>query len=330
MRAPDFWRAQGLMPLLLAPFGAAYGAVAAKRLAHPGPRAGLPAIVVGGLTAGGDGKTPAAIALAGICAAQGERPAFVTRGYARRRAHGEPFAVDPARHGADEAGDEALLLARHGLTIVGADRVASATLARALGATVLVLDDGFHSRRLATDFSLLAIDSDYGAGNGRCLPAGPLRAPLAAQLAAADALALIGAGAAGRNLTRGWAKPLFDARLVPDEASADLLKGVRVAAFAGVARPEKFFQTLREAGAEIVATRAFPDHHRFRAADLAALAALGKAANAHLVTTEKDATRLRGAPLPFSVLPVRLAFTQADAVATALAEALGRARLRAS
>ncbi|MCQ4188911.1 tetraacyldisaccharide 4'-kinase, partial [Methylocystis suflitae] len=188
MRAPAFWREDGATARLLSPLGALYDAIARKRLAREAPRANLPTIVIGGLTAGGDGKTPLAIALARRLKAAGERPALLTRGYRRRRGGTSSFVVDLTRHGADEIGDEALLLARVAPTIVGADRLASADLAQRLGATVVILDDGFHSRRVAPDLTLIVIDSDYGAGNSRCIPAGPLRAPLDAQLAAADIL----------------------------------------------------------------------------------------------------------------------------------------------
>ncbi|WP_442754477.1 tetraacyldisaccharide 4'-kinase [Methylocystis sp. JAN1] len=331
MRAPEFWRADGILPRLLSPLGAAYGAVATKRLLRRPPCAALPTVVIGGLTAGGDGKTPTAIALAGMLAANGEKPALLTRGHGRPLgARPEPFAVDLAKHDSDATGDEALLLARHALTIVGADRAESGRLARALGATVLVLDDGFHSRRLAADLSLLVIDAAYGAGAGRCIPAGPLRAPLAAQLAAADALVVIGDGAAGRDLARRRAKPVFNASIVPDEATAGRLQGARVVAFAGTGRPEKFFDTLKEAGADIVATRRFSDHHRFSEAEISCLAALQQRFCARLVTTEKDAVRLRGSALSFDVLPIGLAFENSDALSAAMAEALERGRLRAS
>ncbi|WP_457796072.1 tetraacyldisaccharide 4'-kinase [Methylocystis sp. S23] len=381
MRAPGFWRADGVVPRLLSPLGALYGAVAARRLRGDPPRAVLPTIVVGGLTAGGDGKTPTAIALAELLAAQGERPALLTRGYGRaqdRPAFGmvppylpftgrsavedrrvgrpnellphpallrratlpvkgrdslapsvvaEPFAVDLARHDADSAGDEALLLARHALTIVGADRAASAELAHMLGATVLVLDDGLHSRRLAPNLSLLIVDAAHGAGNGRCIPAGPLRAPLDAQFAAADALVVVGEGAAGRELASRCKKRVFDARIVPDPEIAGRLRGARVVAFAGIGRPEKFFESMRMIGAEVVATRGFPDHHRFSAKDAADLAALQRRHGARLVTTEKDAMRLAGSALPFEFLPIRLAFAEADAVSAALEAALQCARV---
>lgn len=329
MRAPGFWRADGILPLLLSPVGALYGALAARRLHRDAPRAALPTIVIGGLTAGGDGKTPLAILIEQLLAARGEVPALLTRGYGGSPARAQPFAAHPS----DEAhmlGDEALLLAYHGLTIVGADRAASARLAQEKGATVLVLDDGFQSRRLAPDLAILAIDSDYGPGNGLCIPAGPLRAPLEAQLTAADALVLIGDGAAGKAIAARVGKPVFQAQIVPDGQIARELKGSRVVAFAGIGRPEKFFKTLRDTGADVVATRSFPDHHRFSDADVAALDALRRSHQARLVTTLKDAMRLDRRSLDVCALPISLASPDMDGFAAFVAEALQRARLRAS
>lgn len=320
MRAPGFWRDDGAAARLLSPLGAVYGGVARRRLARTAPRASLPAIVVGGLTAGGDGKTPLAIALAQRLHAAGERPAILTRGY-RRRADGPcSFAVDPDRHDADDVGDEALLLARIAPTIVGADRIAGAALARRLGASVVVLDDGFHSRRIAPDLTLVAIDSDYGAGNGRCMPAGPLRAPLDAQLAAADMLVVIGDGARGRDIAARANKPVVAANLVPDPDAVEAIRGMRVVAFAGVARPEKFFNLLEKCGAEAAARLSFDDHRRFTERDYATLSKLRQAHGARLVTTEKDAARMgdRFATLGAETLPVTLAFDDAAALDQAL------------
>jgi tetraacyldisaccharide 4'-kinase len=324
LRAPVFWDADGLVPRLLSPLAALYGAVAARRLRRKAPRLRLPAIAIGGLTVGGDGKTPTAIALADLLAAQGERPALLTRGYGRCAAHAAPFAVGP-RHSVEETGDEALLLARHGLTIVGADRAAAAELARDMGATALILDDGFHSRAIAPDVGLLVVDSHYGAGNGRCLPAGPLRAPLAAQFAAADALVVIGGGAAGGVAERAE-KPAFRATLVPPP-SAQGVAGLRLVAFAGIGRPEKFFAMLEGIGADLVARRAFADHHRYGAGDLARLEALARRHDARLVTTEKDAVRLPPDAPPVEVVPVRLVFAGAESLGATLAVRLEAARL---
>ncbi|MGZ9410658.1 MAG: tetraacyldisaccharide 4'-kinase, partial [Methylocystis sp.] len=313
MRAPAFWREDGVAARLLSPLGALYGDIARKRLARDAARANLPTIVIGGLTAGGDGKTPLAIAIAQRLKAAGERPALITRGYRRRRGGTSSFVVDVTRHGADEIGDEALLLARVAPTIVGADRIASAALAQRLGATVVILDDGFHSRRIAPDLTLIAIDTDYGAGNGRCMPAGPLRAPLDAQLAAADILVVIGDGLPGRDIAARANKPILAARLAPDANAADAMQGARVVAFVGIARPEKFFNLLEASGAEVAARVSFGDHSQFTQRDYATLSKLRQEQGARLVTTEKDAARMGGqlATLGVDTLPVTLVFDDA-------------------
>lgn len=317
-RAPAFWRSDGIAPSLLAPVAALYGAVAARRLRRSAPRALLPTIVIGGLTAGGDGKTPLAMALVRRLADMGARPALLTRGYGRRHRSNAPVLVDPMRHDARDVGDEALLLARVAPTIVCADRVASARLAADLGATILVLDDGFHSRALAPDLALLAIDACYGGGNGSCLPAGPLRAPLDAQMAAADALVIIGDGDDSAKLVERFDKIILRARLAPDPVVARTLAGARVVAFAGIARPEKFFDALRDLGAEIVATRAYADHHPLTEREIGDLKALARMQDARLITTEKDAARGVGV----DCLPVRLEFNDEDAIDAVLASVM--------
>jgi len=317
MRAPEFWRRAPASPLALAlaPLGAIYGAVAAARMARPGARADLPTIVVGGLTLGGDGKTPAALAIGALLAQMGERPFFLTRGYGRRDARRAPFLVDPKNHCAREAGDEALLLARRAPTIVGVDRAKSARLARELGATALILDDGLHSRRLEADLAFAVVDGSYGAGNGLCPPAGPLRAPLQRQLAAVDALILIGDGAAGEVVAKGAqaaGKAVFHARVTPLSRP---LAGVRALAFAGVARPEKFFAALQAAGVEIVGRRSFADHRFYAEREIAALAREAERLGATMITTEKDAARLSAHwRSRVAVLPIEFVFAQTEAL----------------
>jgi tetraacyldisaccharide 4'-kinase len=324
MRAPAFWRETGGAGMLLAPLGRVYGALAAHRMARAGERADVPVLCVGNFTAGGAGKTPTAIALAEALRELGWRPAFLSRGYGG--AVREPIRVDLSRHTHQLTGDEPLLLARHAPTVVSPDRVAGAKLAAALG-DVIVMDDGLQNPALAKDLRIAVVDGQYGVGNGRCIPAGPLRAPLAAQLGDVEAVLVIGEGAPGAEVAReaqAAGATVLHADLTPDPKAIAALRRDRVFAFAGIGRPDKMFDTLRDAGVTVAEQRAFPDHHRFTRADAAAL--LGQARTRKLtpVTTEKDLVRLRDVLAPgeegmLRVLPVRLAFRDPAALKALLA-----------
>ena len=294
MREPAFWwRPAGPAAALLSPLGAIYGAAASWRMAQPGRAAGVPVICVGNLTLGGAGKTPAAIAVAQILEAAGRRPFVLSRGYGG--ALKGPARVDPALHHSADVGDEPLLLARFAPTIVARDRAVGADAAHAAGAGAIVMDDGFQSPQPRKDRSLLVIDGRRGTGNGMVFPAGPLRAPLAAQLRRADALLVIGEGTAGEAVAaQARNLPVFHGRLEPDAQVLAALKGRPVLAFAGIGDPEKFFATLRDAGIEIAAAVAFPDHHRYRRFEARDL--IERAGREALVpvTTEKDLARLYG------------------------------------
>lgn len=291
MRAPDFWQRRGALPLLLAPVAGLYAALGAlrRRLVRPW-RAGVPVICVGALTVGGAGKTPTAIAVARALTDQGRRPHVVSRGY-KGRLRG-PVRVDPATHAAREVGDEPLLLAVAAPTWVARNRVAGAKAAIAAGADVIVLDDGYQNPALAKDLSIVVIDGGQGLGNGRRLPAGPLRETPASGFARAQAVVLIGRDATGiaARVPRGL--PLLRARLLPVAADATPLGGRRVLAFAGIGRPDKFFDTLSEAGAKVVKRNAFPDHHPYAGPDVEAMIAEALRLDAIPVTTAKDAVRL--------------------------------------
>jgi tetraacyldisaccharide 4'-kinase len=298
MREPAFWRKPaGAAAALLAPFAAVYGAVAASRLHQPGQRAGIPVICVGNLTLGGAGKTPTALAVGALLKAAETRPFFLTRGYGGRLSG--PVQVDLASHTASDVGDEPLLLAHTAPTIVARNRVAGAAAARATGATVIVMDDGFQNPSLAKDLSIIVIDSQSGIGNGRVFPAGPLRAPVDAQLDRAQALMVIGEGdgaAATITTARKRSIPIFTAHLTPAPSDIAALAGKPVLAFAGIGDPEKFFATLIAADIDVRIRRAFADHHPYTGSDAAALLAEAQAGGLVPVTTEKDIARLAGNP----------------------------------
>jgi tetraacyldisaccharide 4'-kinase len=334
LRAPAFWwREPGLAAKLLTPAGALYGAVATQRLAAKGERAAVPVICVGDPTLGGGGKTPTVIALAKTLHAAGEGPFIISRGYGGDLSG--PIEVDAARMSAREIGDEPLLLAAAAPTVVAVDRIAGAKLAAAKGASVLLLDDGFHNPSLEKDFSLLVIDGESGLGNGRVFPAGPLRAPFAAQVARARAVVVVGTGEAGVRAAasaKSAGAAVLEARLAPGSDVARSLTGRRLLAFAGIARPEKFFKTLDALGADVVTRRAFPDHYPFSAADAAALLEQASSARLQLATTEKDLARMKGDPALGDLmsrtiaLPVRIEFLEPSLVEKLLADALQRRR----
>jgi len=291
LAAPAFWDSRpGLAALALSPLAALYGAVAARRLGGPGTRAPVPVLCIGNPTLGGAGKTPTALALAALLERDGRRPGFLTRGHGGRLAG--PVLVDPAAHTARDVGDEALLLAAQAPAIVARDRPAGAALLAGLGRDVVVMDDGFQNPSLVKDFALLVLDGEAGVGNGRVFPAGPLRAPLSAQLARADAILVVGDGRAEAAVAAGAGLPVFRAALAP--VGAEALRGVPALAFCGIGRPQKFWRSLEEAGVEVVERRAFPDHHDFSGAECASLLARAKARGLVPVTTAKDAARLAG------------------------------------
>ncbi|HUU65737.1 MAG TPA: tetraacyldisaccharide 4'-kinase [Methyloceanibacter sp.] len=292
LEAPSWWyRKQDVLASILAPLGALYGRIAAGRMAKdPAYRSRLPVLCIGNFTAGGGGKTPTAIAVATTLKAMGRTPAFLTRGYGGA-AKG---VVRVAGQGADEVGDEALLLAEIAPTFVSADRVVGAKAIEASDADIIVMDDGFQNPSLAKDISLIVVDAASGLGNGRVMPAGPLRAPLAGQLARADALAVIGEGNKAASLIDTFeraGKPVLHAKIAPD-CDARWLGVLPVIGFAGIARPAKFFATLRGNGARLVESHPFPDHHRFKEREARRLLKAADDKGAMLVTTQKDWARL--------------------------------------
>lgn len=310
MRAPAFWmKRPGVRSMLLRPLGALYAAATARRMTQAGERVPVPVISVGNLNAGGTGKTPVVIALQQMLQALGEAPHVISRGYGGHL-HG-PVRVHERHHHADAVGDEPLLLSAFGPVWVARDRAAGARAAVADGAGLLVLDDAHQNPSLEKDLSLVVVDAAVGFGNRLCIPAGPLREPVAAGLARADALVVIGtAGERADFLAReGPVLPVLEAELRP-LATGMPWEGLRVLAFAGIGRPEKMFATLRALGADVAQTVALADHQLLTPALMQRLEREASALNARLVTTEKDAMRLPPARrASVLTLPVRLAFS---------------------
>lgn len=328
MQTPRFWnRRIGILACVLAPFGALYNMAGRMRQRQkPDPlQPTCDVVCIGNINVGGTGKTPATIAIAQAIQAAGKTPVVVSKGYKGKA--DKPVLVDPKVHTAADVGDEPLLLSAFCQVVVGQNRAESARFAETLGADIVLLDDGFQDPKIRKDLSIVVVNAKDGFGNGLCLPAGPLREPVRIGVKRADAVIAIGTQGdcttffanhpAIENLASftGAVKPL---------ATGMLWEGRRVFAFAGIGKPEKFFDTLRALGADVVGAEPLADHQFLTGPLLTRLSAQSKMLGAQMVTTEKDAVRL---PQEFRTqvltLPVRLTFRDPEGILDLLKLHLG-------
>lgn len=306
MNPPDFWNQPTIhwRHLWLLPLAWLYDFGRWLRLKFSRPTLlPIPVICIGNINAGGTGKTPTALWLASLLKPTGKRIFFLSRGYGGK--WDGPVMVDPKRHLAHEVGDEPLLLAKSCPTIIAKDRRKGAKMAIELGAELIIMDDGMQNPQLHKDLQLVVVDGAVGFGNCSVMPLGPLRQNLPSGLNQADVFIMIGNPKIElRQRLEATGKPILMAKFQTDQS---LVKGKRLVAFCGIGRPSKFFETLKQAGANLVGEQAFPDHHPFNDTELEGVYAVASQKGAQLITTEKDATRLPSTwQMLVQILPVSL------------------------
>ena len=296
MRPPEFWNYKDgrdsapMLRLLLTPISWIYGWAAARRIKTTvSYDSGIPVICVGNATLGGTGKTPVAIYLLKSLRRMGLDAVGLTRGYGGTEKG--PIPVH-SKHTSDHVGDEPLLLARHAPVWVAAGRDDGARAARSHGAAVIVMDDGHQNPLLKKTLSLMVVDAETGFGNGCVFPAGPLREKLSDSLERADAVILM-KPSSEYEISDDLTQQLKGKVVVPAflEPTAPPPSG-KLYAFAGIGRPNKFFDSLRRHGGEIVEEIPYADHYKYKDEDIENLFLLAAEYEAALITTEKDYVRL--------------------------------------
>ena len=327
MREPRFWardvdpksrEGAPLFRILCTPAAWLYASITKRKIEGTEPqKVTAKVICVGNLSAGGVGKSPVVAGLRKhIEEKYGLRVATLSRGY-KGKLKG-PLKVDPSRHTAADVGDEPSMHAQNGETWIGADRAAAGTAMNEEGVELILMDDGHQNPGLHKDLSLIVVDSMAGFGNGYVIPKGPLREPILEGLSRADAVITMGDGDPPAIIF-DTGLPVFNARITP----TGHLEKDRYVAFAGIGRPEKFFDTLTSMDVELEDAIPYPDHYAFKQSDLKYLRRLASERNAQLITTEKDFVRL---PIDdrhdIDVLPIEIQFDQLEALDKLIADVI--------
>ena len=285
MKTPKYWQSNSFISKLLTPLGYIYGALTGLRIKlKKSKKAEIPVICIGNITAGGTGKTPVSISVAKLLSGEMFHPYFVSRGYGGKL---QNVIVNNKKHTAHDVGDEPLLLSAQAPVVVNADRYKAAQTATEQGADVVIMDDGFQNPGLHKDLSFLVFDGHYGIGNGKIIPAGPLRETLENGIKRADAVIILGKDK--HNLAQRCGLPVFFGHT---EAAQTTINNQDVIAFAGIGHPQKFYHTLKQQGFNVVKTIDFPDHHFYTREDLDAIVKEAQKLNAQIYTTGKDFVKI--------------------------------------
>lgn len=312
---PSWWyrNPQSIVGQILQPVAWIYGSIAARRFQRePSTRLPIPVICIGNFTAGGTGKTPLAIWMARCLADMQLKPVFLSRGYGGRMSG--PHLVQPDIDRAIVVGDEPLLLAAHAPVVVAKDRGRGGTyiVSQKLG-DVIIMDDGLQNPSLHKDLVVSVVSAERGVGNAKVIPAGPLRAPLAQQLARTDVI-VVNQGTAPSAASEGathsqlpaWRPEEFGglvaAACVRARDESEWVRDRPLLAFAGIGNPDRFFNLLHQLGGDVCQTRTYRDHQPISDDEAIALVRDADELGCQLVTTEKDIVRLDPTSAPQAAL----------------------------
>ena len=286
MKTPSYWKDLNLLSILLLPLGWAYTSATKLNIwLHTPKEVNKTVICIGNITAGGTGKTPVSAGITQILQQLGKKPYIISRGYGGKL-HG--VIVNPHKHHAEDVGDEPLLLSKYAPVVVNPNRYEGAKLAIANGADIIVMDDGFQNQSLKKDLSFLVFDGEFGCGNGLGIPSGPLRESLSSGIKRAQAAIIIGEDK--HNLAQKLPPlPLFKGKIMP---LMPKIENKNVIAFAGIGRPKKFYNSLRQCGFNIKESINFPDHHYYTQSELNTLIKKAEKNQCVLFTTSKDMVKI--------------------------------------
>ena len=248
----------------------------------------LPVICIGNIVVGGAGKTPVALKLGTLLKEKGYNPHFVSKGYGGIENNN---TLVKSWHSPQSVGDESLLLSEIAPTWIGRDRNNSFKLAKQHGADCIILDDGFQNPTLQKDFSIIVINGEQGFGNKRVIPSGPLRESISRGISRANLIIVIGEIALDVKKKIPKTLPLIHADFKISKENK-IYKNQKITAFAGIAYPEKFYNSLIEQGAILERKISYPDHHIFDENDMLNLAETANLTKSILVTTKKDFVRI--------------------------------------
>ena len=285
MKTPKFWNEKNIISIMLYPISLVYGCVTQLRIKKKYKyKSKAKVICIGNITAGGVGKTPVAMAMAEKYIKEGKRVVFVTRGYKGKLKN---IVVDLEKHSAVETGDEARLLASVALVVIAPNRDEGAKKAESLGADVIIMDDGFQNPSLYKDESWLVFDGEIGVGNGMIIPSGPLRESLKNGEKRAKAMIIMGEDKTG--LAKTTKLDVYMGKLVAETLE---IENKKVLAFAGIGRPQKFYDTLEKEGFEVIIKKDFEDHHNYLDVEIEDIICEARKQGLSVITTQKDYVKI--------------------------------------